>query len=498
MSLAARLAAVRGEPNPRPATATPSPLAVRPPAPPTADPNADTGFGYPPVRLPAAAGAGVPGNEPTVTPSRMMALRDQIRADVVLTLGADLTEDRLDESELRSRAAQVVERSLTDRGRDLPGSVRAELAQLVLDDALGLGPLEPLLRDDTIGEIMVNGADTVYVERAGVVMRDVTRFDDESHLRRTIDRIVARVGRRIDESSPMVDARLQDGSRVNAIVPPVAIDGTSLTVRRFSRDPITMNDLVGLGTLSQDAAGLLALCVAGRLNILVSGGTGSGKTTMLSALSSFIPENERLITIEDAAELQLDHEHLVRLESRPASVSGSGEVGIRDLLRNALRMRPDRIIIGEVRDGAALDMLAAMNTGHDGSLGTVHASSVRDALRRIETMVLISGVDIPVRAVRDQIGHGIDLVVHLQRDASGSRRVVDIAEIVGMEGDVVTLQSLFELTECGTRLRASGFEPGFWPRISHLAGPRLRQPPTSGPADPTPPDMATDSTQVPR
>ncbi|HQZ86932.1 MAG TPA: ATPase, T2SS/T4P/T4SS family, partial [Actinomycetota bacterium] len=278
MSLAARLAAVRGEPDPRPATATPSPLAVRPPAPPTADPNADTGFGYPPVRLPAAAGAGVPGNEPTVTPSRMMALRDQIRADVVLTLGADLTEDRLDESELRSRAAQVVERSLTDRGRDLPGSVRAELAQLVLDDALGLGPLEPLLRDDTISEIMVNGADTVYVERAGVVMRDVTRFDDESHLRRTIDRIVARVGRRIDESSPMVDARLQDGSRVNAIVPPVAIDGTSLTVRRFSRDPITMNDLVGLGTISQDAAGLLALCVAGRLNILVSGGTGSGKT----------------------------------------------------------------------------------------------------------------------------------------------------------------------------------------------------------------------------
>jgi pilus assembly protein CpaF len=372
----------------------------------------------------------------------MMALRDQIRADVVLTLGADLTEDRLDESELRSRAAQVVERSLTDRGRDLPGSVRAELAQLVLDDALGLGPLEPLLRDDTIGEIMVNGADTIYVERAGVVMRDVTRFDDESHLRRTIDRIVARVGRRIDESSPMVDARLQDGSRVNAIVPPVAIDGTSLTVRRFSRDPITMNDLVGLGTISQDAAGLLALCVAGRLNILVSGGTGSGKTTMLSALSSFIPENERLID-RGCRRAATGPQHLVRLESRPASVSGSGEVGI-GICCARLRMRPDRIIIGES---------GTCRAGHVGGhehrprwlIGHCARSSVRDALRRIETMVLISGVDIPVRAVRDQIGHGIDLVVHparclrqrrwsISRRSSGWKGCGDAAVLVRVDG----------------------------------------------------------------
>ena len=319
---------------------------------------------------------------------------------------------------------------------------------------------------------MVNGAGTVYIERDGLVQSSPARFTDEEHLRRTIDRIVARVGRRIDEASPMVDARLLDGSRVNAVVPPIAIDGTTLTIRKFNRRALSMDDLIGLGCLSREAAGLLAMCVVGRLNILVSGGTGSGKTTLLGALSSFVPEDERIITIEDAAELQLDHQHLVRLESRPPTVSGAGAVEIRDLLRNALRMRPDRIIVGEVRDGAALDMLAAMNTGHDGSLGTVHASSVRDAVRRIETMVLIAGLELPIRAVRDQIGSGIDLIVHMARQKDGARRIVDIAEVVGMEGEVVTLQSLFRVDPDSTdssTLLATGFEPRFWPRIAHLA-----------------------------
>ena len=400
-------------------------------------------------------------------PSPPAALVRDVRADVVLSLGADLNEGRLAEGSIRNRAVAAAQTALRERSPDLPPEFRDRVVVEVLDDILGLGPVEPLLRDGSVSEIMINGYGTVYVERRGVLQQEPVSFRDEAHLRRTIERIVARVGRRIDESSPMVDARLADGSRVNAVIPPICLDGASLTIRKFVADAWSMDDLIGFGTLSSDAGGFLAMCVAGRLNVLVSGGTGTGKTTLLSALSSFVPEGERLITIEDAAELRLDHRHLVRLESRPPSAGGTAGVTIRDLLRNALRMRPDRIIVGEVRDGAALDMLQAMNTGHDGSLGTVHASSVRDALRRIETMVLIAGLDVPVRAIRDQIGSGIDVVVHLERAASGARVVTDIAEIVGLEGEVVTVQSLF--SRSSGVLAPTGFEPRFWPRIRHLA-----------------------------
>lgn len=407
-------------------------------------------------------------------------LAQQVRADVVASLGSDLTENRLSDEELRRRAFEAINAALLLRGPGLGPQEMDEVGLTVLHDTVGLGPLENLLADPGITEIMVNGATTVYVERDGLIQRHPAGFRDEQHLRRTIDRIVARVGRRVDESSPMVDARLPDGSRVHAAIPPAAIDGSVLTVRKFRRDTLDMDQLVALGSIPSDAAAFLACCVQGKLNIVVSGGTGTGKTTVLSALSAFIPDGERLITIEDAAELQLAHPHLVRLESRPPGTSGAGEISIRDLLRNALRMRPDRIIVGEVRDAAALDMLQAMSTGHNGSLGTVHASSARDALRRIETMVLFAGLDLPLRAVRDQIAAGIDVVVHLERRPSGARRVVEIAEVSNLEGEVVTLQPIFHMRAGGDALIPSGFEPGFWSRIAaHAAamGVSLREVP---------------------
>jgi pilus assembly protein CpaF len=290
---------------------------------------------------------------------------------------------------------------------------------------------------------MVNAANPIYVERDGRLERTESRFVSQDHLRRVIERIVSQVGRRIDESSPMVDARLPDGSRVNAIIPPLAVDGPVLTIRKFARQPYQVSDLITFGTLSTDAATLLAACVTGRLNILVTGGTGTGKTTMLNVLSSFIPENERVVTIEDAVELQLHQHHVVRLECRPTNIEGKGDVSVRDLVRNALRMRPDRIIVGEVRGGEALDMLQAMNTGHEGSLSTVHANSPRDALARLETMVLMAGIDLPTRAIREQVASAIDLIVHVSRLRDGTRRVTDITEVDGMEGDVITLQDLY-------------------------------------------------------
>jgi pilus assembly protein CpaF len=339
-----------------------------------------------------------------------------------------------------------------------------ERQQLVVDiarDVMGLGPIEHLLEDPTVSEIMVNGSDHVYVERFGVVERTAVRFLSEEHLRRVIERIVTSVGRRVDESSPMVDARLPDGSRVNVIVPPLSLDGAILTVRKFAKDPYTARDLVAMGTLTEPVSALLAASVGGGMNILISGGTGTGKTTMLNVLSSFVPRQDRVVTIEDAVELQLHQDHVVRLEARPANAEGQGEVTIRDLVRNALRMRPDRIIVGEVRGAEALDMLQAMNTGHDGSLSTVHANSPRDALSRLETMVLMAGYDLPARAIRDQIASALNVIVQVERHRDGSRRISHITEVVGMEGEVVTLQDIFRYDPRDRTLVPTGVRPEF-------------------------------------
>jgi pilus assembly protein CpaF len=326
-----------------------------------------------------------------------------------------------------------------------------------------------------VSEIMVNGHDQLYVERAGRLYTVEAGFTDEAHLRRTIDKIVARVGRRVDEASPMVDARLPDGSRVNAVVPPIALDGSLLTIRKFAADPFTVDDLVTFGTITPQVAAVLRACVHGRLNIVISGGTGSGKTTTLNVLSSFVPADERIITIEDAAELQLRQEHVLRLESRPPNLEGRGQIEIRDLVRNALRMRPDRIIVGEVRDGAALDMLQAMNTGHDGSITTVHSNSPRDSLARMETMVLMAGIELPERAIREQMASAIDVIVHQSRLKDGTRRITHITEVEGMEGDIITLQDVFTFdfragvdangTYRGT-LRSTGLRPRFIERLT--------------------------------
>ena len=351
---------------------------------------------------------------------------------------------------------------------------RVRITNEVSDEILGHGPLEPFLRDRNVTEIMVNGANQIYVERNGQIHPVNAAFTDDNHLRRTIEKIVGRIGRRIDESSPMVDARLLDGSRVNAVLPPVSLDGPMLTIRKFAADPLTVQDLVEFGTMTAATANLLAACVRGKLNILISGGTGSGKTTTLNVLSSFVPANERIVTIEDAAELQLRQEHVVRMESRPSNIEGRGEITTRDLVRNSLRMRPDRIIVGEVRDGAAVDMLQAMNTGHDGSLTTLHANSPRDALSRLETMVLMAGVDLPTRAIREQAASALDLIVHQSRLRDGTRRITHITEVTGMESDVITLQDLFlfdyaaGVDEDGKflgTLRPTGIRPTFLQRL---------------------------------
>jgi pilus assembly protein CpaF len=320
---------------------------------------------------------------------------------------------------------------------------RRRIVREIADDVLGYGPLEPLLRDDSVTEVMVNNHDLIFVEREGRLERSDASFVDNAHLLRIIDKIVSQVGRRIDESSPMVDARLPDGSRVNAIIPPLSLKGPTLTIRKFARDPYTMDDLVNFNSLTPQAAQFLAACVKGKLNVLISGGTGTGKTTMLNAMSSFVPADERIVTIEDAAELQLQQEHVITLESRPPNIEGVGEIRIRELVRNALRMRPDRIIVGEVRGAETLDMLQAMNTGHEGSLTTIHANAPRDALARLETLVLTAGVDLPLRAIREQTSSAFDLLVQISRLVDGSRRVTHITEVLRMESDVITLQDLF-------------------------------------------------------
>jgi pilus assembly protein CpaF len=358
-------------------------------------------------------------------------------------LGTRLFDASLSEEQLHAYVMQELEAVIGDEPVPLTRAERQRVVSAVSDDVLGFGPIEAYLADPTVTEIMVNAQRAIFVEREGRLYRTDSRFISDEHLRRVIDRIVAEVGRRVDESSPMVDARLADGSRVNAIIPPLAIDGPALTIRKFSKQAFTVDDLVTLDTLTPQLAAFLSACVNGRLNILISGGTGTGKTTLLNVLSAMIPDDERIVTIEDAAELQLQQSNLVRLEVRPPNIEGRGEVVARDLVRNALRMRPDRIIVGEVRSGEALDMLQAMNTGHDGSLSTLHANSPRDAVARLETMVLMAGMDLPVRAIREQTASAIDLLVHLTRLRDGSRRVTQVCEVNGMEGEVVTLSDIF-------------------------------------------------------
>ncbi|MCB0412012.1 MAG: CpaF family protein, partial [Bdellovibrionales bacterium] len=358
--------------------------------------------------------------------------------------------DPAKQKELESKTQRVITQ-LTDRlGQGLSRDERTRVIKEVLDESLGLGPLEELLADPAVTEIMVNGADMIYVEKSGKLTLSPITFTSNQQLKNVIERIVTPLGRRIDEKTPYVDARLEDGSRVNAIIEPLSIDGPAVTIRKFSRDRITPNDYVNrFHSMTQSMVDFLKICVEQGLNVIISGGTGSGKTTLLNVMSGFIPANERIITVEDAAELQMKQEHVVRLETRPANMEGSGEITIRDLIRNSLRMRPDRIVVGECRDGAALDMLSAMNTGHDGSMTTVHSNNPREAISRLETLCMMAGMDLPVRAIREQIAGAVDLIVQISRLSDGSRKIMSITEVVGMQGDTVTLQEIFRFKEEG-------------------------------------------------
>src|SRR5207237_2314545 len=369
-------------------------------------------------------------------------LKTRIHHACIATLGAELFKRETTE-DLSERVTRAVTEQLVLDRTPLTRDERRQIIREITDDILGYGPLEPFLRDDSVTEVMVNAHDKIYVERSGKLERTSAGFVDNAHLLRIIDKIVSQVGRRVDESSPMADARLPDGSRVNAIIPPLSLKGPTMTIRKFSRDPYTMNDLISFGTLSPKAAQFLAACVKGKLNILISGGTGTGKTTTLNAMSAFVPGEERIVTIEDAAELQLQQEHVITLESRPPNIEGQGEVRIRELVRNALRMPPDPISLGEVRGAETLDMLQAMNTGHGGSLTTIPANSPRDALSRLETLVLTAGVELPHRAIREQVSSAFDGLVQIARLVDGSRRITHITEVMRMESDVVTLQDVY-------------------------------------------------------
>jgi pilus assembly protein CpaF len=402
-------------------------------------------------------------------------MRQKMHQFVIHELGPLLTDQRVSETELRRQVDEQLHRAMTQERLALTVAERQALVQSVTDDVLGYGPIDRLLRDDTLTEVMVNGPEHVYIERSGRLELTDVKFIDEVHLRRIIDKIVSQVGRRVDEANPMVDARLPDGSRVNVVVHPLAIGGPFMTIRKFSKEPYQVDDLIGFGTFTAQVAHFINLCVKGRLNIVVSGGTGTGKTTLLNVLSGFIPTDERIVTVEDAKELQLHQEHVLTMEARPPNIEGRGEVKIRDLVRNSLRMRPDRIVVGEVRGGEALDMLQAMNTGHDGSITTVHSNSPRDTLSRIETMTLMAGMDLPVRVIREQMASALDMVIQLSRLRDGSRRITAVSEVMGMEGDVVVLQDLYTFDfgagiddEGRFRggLRSTGIRPSFSERLS--------------------------------
>jgi pilus assembly protein CpaF len=427
------------------------------------------------------------GQQPGTSPSRLEELRAR-RAPSVPTKDAffelkERVQDKLiaeldpqmdisKTEEVRHTIEDLYDQILSQEGTILSRQERQRLFEQIVAEILGFGPIEPLLADESITEIMVNGPNKIYIERKGKLEKVNLTFESDDHLMRIIDRIVSPLGRRIDESSPYVDARLPDGSRVNAIIPPLALNGPTLTIRKFSKTPLTIDDLIRFGSITAEAIEFLKACVIARLNIIVSGGTGSGKTTFLNILSGFIPDDERIITVENAAELQLRQEHVVTLESRPPNIEGKGEVTIRDLVINCLRMRPDRIVVGECRGGEALDMLQAMNTGHDGSLTTAHANSPRDTLSRLETMVLMAGMDLPVRAIREQIASAVDLIIQQARMQDGSRKVINVTEVQGMEGDVIVMSDIFAFEQQGMeagrvigRLKPTGIRPKFVERI---------------------------------
>ena len=416
----------------------------------------------------------VPQRRP-VTPDRTSTdtyqdLKNRVQNKLLSTLDTSMDVTKI--AEVRRTIQELFEQILNEENIVLSRNERSRMFEQIAAEILGFGPLQALLEDDSVTEVMVNGAKNIYIERRGKISRAPISFENNEHVMRIIERIVAPLGRRVDESSPFVDARLPDGSRVNAIIPPLSLVGPVITIRKFARNPITVEQLIQFGTLTPEAIQLLDACVKARLNIIISGGTGSGKTTLLNVLSSFIPGDERIITVENAAELQLRQDHVVTLESRPANIEGRGEITIRQLVINTLRMRPDRIIVGEVRDDAALDMLQAMNTGHDGSMTTAHSNSPRDTLARLETMVMMAGMDLPIRAIREQVASAIDVIVHQERMRDGTRKVVNITEIAGMEGDVVTMTDIYVFEQTGIengkiigRLRPTGLRPRFYEKI---------------------------------
>ncbi|MCC6148155.1 MAG: CpaF family protein [Anaerolineaceae bacterium] len=419
-------------------------------------------------------GSGITRRVSAPAPTGMHSAYQDIKTLVQNKLLASLDQntDVRKTSEVRRQIQELFELILNEENIVLSRPERAKLFEQIAAEILGLGPLQPLLEDDSITEVMVNGAKNIYVERKGKIYRVPLTFESNEHVMRIIERIVAPLGRRVDESSPFVDARLLDGSRVNVIIPPLSLVGPVLTIRKFAKNPITVEQLIQFGSIAPEAVEFLKGCVVGRCNLVISGGTGSGKTTLLNILSGFIPTDERIVTIENAAELQLRQEHVVTLESRPPNIEGRGEVTIRQLVINALRMRPDRIVVGEIRDEAALDMLQAMNTGHDGSMTTAHSNSPRDTLSRLETMVLMAGMDLPVRAIREQISSAIDLIIHQERLRDGTRKVVYITEVTGMEGDIITLTDLFVFEQGGYdngrvvgRLRPTGLRPRFMEKL---------------------------------
>ncbi len=406
---------------------------------------------------------------------RISDVRTRVQERLVEVLGPRLYDSTLSDTELEGLVHQRLRELLDEEESPLSAQEKLLIVRQIGDSVLGLGPLEPYVRDPEVTEIMVNNWDTIYVERAGKLYWTGTKFHDEGQLRRTIDKIVGKVGRRVDEASPYVDARLPDGSRVNAVIPPLAIDGPCLTIRKFAADPYQSDDLVEFGTMTSAVSKFLEACVRGRINIMVSGGTGAGKTSTLNVLSSFIPDDERIVTVEDAAELKLQQPHVVRLESRPPNIEGKGQVTIRDLVRNCLRMRPDRIVVGEVRGAEALDMLQAMNTGHDGSISTIHSNSPRDSLARLETITMMAGMEISSKAIREQVASAIQLIVHQQRLKDGTRRFTHVTELAGMEGETITLQDifLFDFTEgiddngrFKGRLKATGLRPKFLDKLA--------------------------------